>query len=67
MALPQHAYRDPLEQLLRAESVTCRGCTNQIHHELLGTTITTCSLKDADGRPRKHGRRCKDYDDGSTA
>jgi hypothetical protein len=24
--LPQETYRDPLEQLLRAEAATCKGC-----------------------------------------
>ena len=61
MAFPQHYYRDPLEQMIRAEEFTCRGCVNQVKKELFGTVLMTCGLKAADGTPRKHGRRCKDY------
>ncbi|WP_454751661.1 hypothetical protein [Cupriavidus necator] len=61
MAFPQHLYRDPLEQLIKAESFTCRGCALQVRNELFGTIVFTCSLKNADGTPKKHGRRCSKY------
>lgn len=61
MALPHYAYRDPLEQLIRAEEFTCRGCALQVRNELFGTVVFTCSLKNADGTPKKHGRRCNQY------
>ncbi|SCU75556.1 conserved hypothetical protein [Cupriavidus necator] len=61
MALPHYAYRDPLDQLIKAEEFTCRGCANQARNELFGTVVFTCSLKNADGTPKKHGRRCPKY------
>lgn len=64
MAFPMHRYRDPLEQLLQAESYTCRGCSHQVKNEFFGTVLMTCGLKTADGTPRKHGRRCSAYNTG---
>ncbi|MGH8431459.1 MAG: hypothetical protein ACREUF_13760 [Solimonas sp.] len=61
MALPHYAYRDPLNQLIRAEEFTCRGCQHQTRNELFGTVVFTCSLKNADVTPKKHGRRCSKY------
>jgi hypothetical protein len=60
-ALPHYAYRDPLEQLIKAESFTCRGCQHQVRNELFGTVLMACGLKAADGTPKKHGRRCNQY------
>jgi len=61
MALPHHCYRDPLDQLIKAESFTCRGCDHQARNELFGTIVFTCKLKNRDGTPRKHGKRCHKY------
>ena len=63
MALPHHAYRDPLEQMLRAESFTCRGCIQRVRNELFGTIVFTCRPKMADGTPRKEGRRCNQFEE----
>lgn len=59
--LPHWAYRDPLEQLIRAESFRCTGCTHEERKELFGTVIHVCTLKNRDGSPRKHGQRCNKY------
>lgn len=63
MAFPRHLYRDPLEQLIQAEQFTCRGCTHQAKNELFGTIVFTCKLKNRDGTPRKHGKRCSKYEE----
>ena len=62
MALPHHLYRDPLEQLIRAEEFKCRGCAHEERKELFGTVIYVCKLKNRDGTPRKHGKRCNRYE-----
>ena len=62
MALPHYFYiRDPLAQLIKKESFTCRGCTHEERKELFGTVIHVCKLKNRDGSPRKHGQRCSKY------
>ena len=61
MAFPQHLYRDPLDQLIQAEAFTCKGCALETRNEAFGTVVRLCSLKNADGTPKKHGRRCAQY------
>ena len=63
MALPSRDYRDPLEVLIERESTTCKGCIHQHTEQAFGTTITICKKTDKNGKPRMHGKRCRDYQD----
>ncbi len=63
-ALPHYAYRDPLEQLIRAEEFRCAGCMHEERKELFGTVIFVCKLKKGDGSPHKHGNRCHKFKEG---
>lgn len=51
-ALPMGYYRDPLEQLIAAESTTCKGCAWE---RVSPAGIRLCGLK------RRHGKRCARY------
>lgn len=52
MTLRQFQYRDPLEQLLRNESRTCKGCA--FITKAWGQN--TCSKQN-----QQYGRRCRHY------
>ncbi|MEQ1663194.1 MAG: hypothetical protein ABL877_10920 [Thiobacillus sp.] len=60
--------KSPLDILIAEESKTCRGCTNQHTERLWGQDYTICTDKDANGKRRNHGKRCKAYNNpGETA
>lgn len=61
-------FRDPLEILLAEEARTCRGCASEHTETIWGKPIKICTAKDANGKRRNHGKRCKDYNNlGETA
>lgn len=47
--------RNPLDILIFAESLTCKGCANEITQQIGRKTYRLCNLG------RKHGHRCKRY------
>jgi len=59
--LDSHLYRNPLDVLLREEAKTCRGCVHRVRWQAFGIPVTACSKPNETGKPRKNGRRCKDY------
>lgn len=52
MTLNHWQYRDPLEQMIRAEERTCKGCAFQ--QQVFGRI--TCAKQN-----QQHGRRCRHY------
>ncbi|SDY38315.1 hypothetical protein [Nitrosomonas sp. Nm58] len=59
--LTRLSFRDPLKVLMVKESRTCKGCVHEHRERAFGQDVVVCTRMDADGRQRKHGRRCKDY------
>lgn len=57
MALDWFRYRDPLQVLLIEEGKTCKGCKFEKTERLFGERTCTCTKR------RKHGKRCKVYQD----
>lgn len=55
MALEGWMYRDPLEVLMRKESMSCKGCR---HHQVVrafGQDVASCAKR------KKLGNRCREY------
>jgi hypothetical protein len=52
---PQGRYKDPLEQMIKRESVTCQGCIYQRTEQVFDKVIKICS------KGTKHGKKCANY------
>lgn len=52
---PQGHYKDPLEQMIKRESVTCKGCIYSRSEQVFDKVIMICS------KGRKHGKKCVNY------
>lgn len=50
-------YRDPLDQMIRQEEKTCKGCRHEGWVEVGEKRIKVCKIK------TKHGSRCKSYEE----
>ena len=57
MAFEGWRYRDPLEQLIRQEQKTCKGCQCQGWVEIGETRVNICKIK------KIHGKRCESYEE----
>lgn len=65
MTLPSYRYRDPLDILIAEEAMTCRGCAHEHAQVLWGHAIKICIKVMENGQRREHGKRCRDYREGT--
>ena len=42
MTLPAHKFRDPLDQIIHAESHTCKGCRHHVKYIVCGEEKMLC-------------------------
>ena len=56
MVFESGRYRDPLDQMIRQEEKTCKGCRNEGWVEVGEKRVNICKLN------KKHGRRCNTYE-----